>query len=125
MICPVEGLIRPIALVLPLSVNHKFPSGPGAIPAGSLPGFRPDENSVIRPAGSATAIGDPNHAATNTKHHKRRTRTPPRRYGHPRIARNLTGQPLPMSNQPPQPSPRLAARHSCNPCAAGPSAAAS
>ena len=48
--CP-DGVIRPIAFVVPSSVNHRFPSAPGAIPAGSLPGFRPAENSVICPDG--------------------------------------------------------------------------
>ena len=50
MIAP-AGVIRPMALVVPASVNHRFPSGPAAMPSGMLPGFRPLENSVIAPAG--------------------------------------------------------------------------
>ena len=44
-------MIRPIALVVPASVNHRLPSAPGAIPDGLLPAFRPLENSVICAAG--------------------------------------------------------------------------
>ena len=39
--------IRPTAGVVPSSVNHRLPSAPGAIAYGSLPAFRPLENSVI------------------------------------------------------------------------------
>ena len=49
MISP-DGVICPIACA-PASVNHRLPSGPGAIPCGPLPGFRPAEYSVIIPDG--------------------------------------------------------------------------
>jgi hypothetical protein len=43
-------LIIPIALVVPLSLNHMLPSGPIAIDWSEAPGFRPLLNSVIAPA---------------------------------------------------------------------------
>src|SRR5690348_11080797 len=45
------GVIRPIALVVPVSVNHRLPSGPAVSPRGKAPGFKPPENSVIWPLG--------------------------------------------------------------------------
>jgi hypothetical protein len=47
VIACVLGLIIPIAFVVPLSVNQTFPSGPGAIPSGMLPAFKPLLNSLI------------------------------------------------------------------------------
>jgi hypothetical protein len=47
VIACVVGLIIPIAFVVPLSVNQTFPSGPGAIPSGMLPAFKPLLNSLI------------------------------------------------------------------------------
>ena len=46
LIACVVGLITPIALVVPRSVNQRFPSGPTAIPYGQLPVFRPLLNSL-------------------------------------------------------------------------------
>ncbi len=43
--------IRPIALVVPSSVNHRLPSAPAAMPDGLLPEFSPVENSLIVPLG--------------------------------------------------------------------------
>ena len=44
----VVGLIIPIALVVPASVNQRLPSGPQPAPAGGLlPAFRPPLNSLI------------------------------------------------------------------------------
>jgi len=55
--------MRPIALVVPPSENHTFLSGPAANSAGSLPLFRPLENSVICPLGVTrpTAVKSANH----------------------------------------------------------------
>ena len=47
LIACVVGLITPIALVVPLSVNQTLPSGPAAIPSGMLPAFKPALNSLI------------------------------------------------------------------------------
>jgi hypothetical protein len=50
VIAPVAGLMRPIAWVVPPSVNQRLPSVPTVIAApGMLPGFRPALNSVIWP----------------------------------------------------------------------------
>ena len=50
MIWP-DGVIFPIAFVVPASVNHRFPSSPATIACGALPGFSPTVNSVIWPEG--------------------------------------------------------------------------
>ena len=48
LIACVVGSIRPIACVVPPSMNHRAPSGPTTIEApGRLPGFRPLLNSLI------------------------------------------------------------------------------
>ena len=39
---PVVGLMRPIRLP-PYSTNHRLPSGPAAIPMGTLPAVMPVE----------------------------------------------------------------------------------
>src|SRR5690348_7670006 len=46
--------MRPIELALPLSVNHRLPSGPATMRPGLLPDGMP--NSVISPAGVILAI---------------------------------------------------------------------
>ena len=40
-------IVPTVGLVADVSVNHRSPSGPGAMPRGVLPGVRPLENSVI------------------------------------------------------------------------------
>ena len=58
-------MIRPIALVVPSSVNHRLPSAPEAMPVGALPAFSPAENSLIAPPGVIRPIallpGSVNH----------------------------------------------------------------
>ena len=41
------GVIRPTARVVPTSVNHRLPSGPGARPDGLLPELSPVLYSLI------------------------------------------------------------------------------
>ena len=50
MIAP-PRLTFPIALAVPLSANHMFPSGAGPMSSGFAPAFMPVEYSVITPAG--------------------------------------------------------------------------
>ena len=48
VIACVAGSIRPIACVVPPSMNQRAPSGPTMIEApGALPGLRPALNSLI------------------------------------------------------------------------------
>src|SRR5215213_3079919 len=59
------GVIRPIALVVPWSVNQMLPSGPAVIDLGSLPAFRPVLNSWIAPAGVIRPIAGVVPPSTN------------------------------------------------------------
>ena len=69
-----DGPIRPIAPVVPSSVNHRFPSGPAAIPPKLLPAGSPFENSVIvvaRASTGATAQPIATSAESNTPRRNR------------------------------------------------------
>ncbi len=55
MIVPL-GVIRPIAGVLPSSVNQRLPSGPAVTVNGTLPGFSPRLKTVSRPLGVSRRI---------------------------------------------------------------------
>jgi hypothetical protein len=46
-----EGVIFPMAFVVPRSANHTLPSGPSVIPFGLLPGNSPTVYSVTAPVG--------------------------------------------------------------------------
>ena len=61
---PLPGAIRPIARVVPWSVNHRLPSGPAAMSIGELSEFRPAAYSVTCPLGVIRPIapaGSVNH----------------------------------------------------------------
>src|SRR5205807_7876713 len=63
------GVMRPIALVVPRSVNQTLPSGPGAMKKGVLLAFSPFvlSNSVITPDGVIRPIARVVPSSTNQR----------------------------------------------------------